>query len=42
MIGTGAFFETQWLNGYASVVGDLYGPQPVKPGWDRAISPFFG
>lgn len=42
MIGSGSFHQTQWLNDYAEEVASLYGPQPIREGWDRAISPFFG
>jgi sulfoxide reductase catalytic subunit YedY len=40
MIGTGEVRPTAWLNGYASLLGDLYKRQPFVPGWDESSSPF--
>lgn len=40
LIGTGQVRTTEWLNGYASLLGDLYPTQPETPGWDDADPPF--
>jgi sulfoxide reductase catalytic subunit YedY len=40
MIGTGQVRDSQWLNGYAAQLADLYPRQPVKHGWQDVRSPF--
>lgn len=40
LIGTGEVRDTTWLNGYASLLTELYPRQPSKNGWEKARAPF--
>ncbi len=40
LLGSGAVRATQWLNGYADLLGDLHPRQPRVDGWHQAPLPF--